>query len=321
MLLGIQPCTNATWEKAVDLPEFPHPDAPTPMEEDLAKGVRLPRQLYLRVPRSMRQMQTTEPIFTHAFVRHVSRSLANCELTHLPRQPFRLALAAQQHQAYVDALRATGINVTVLPEEPELPDAVFVEDMAVMLDELIVVCRPGRVSRQPEIERILPALANVRQLSRIAAPGTLDGGDVLMIGTTLFVGLSERTNGKGLRQLESIVLRHGYRVVPVTIDGCLHLKTALTQVAPHVILANPHWVDPVTFADLDVLPVPTSEPWGANTLWINGVLLTTASAPRTTELLRSRGLNARPLEISELEKAEAGLTCLSLLYRGPRVEL
>jgi dimethylargininase len=260
-------------------------------------------------------MEMTEPIFSHAFVRQVSRSLANCELTHLPRQPFDLALATQQHQAYADTLRATGINVTVFPEEPELPDAAFVEDMAVMLDELIVICRPGRISRQPEIERILPALAKVRQLSRIESPGTLDGGDVLTIGKTLFVGRSERTNGEGLRQLEAIVSRLGYGVVPVTINGCLHLKTALTPIALRVVLANPQWVDLAPFGDFEVLTVPTSEPWGANTLWLNGVLLTTASAPRTTELLRSRGLNTRAVEISELQKAEAGLTCLSLLYR------
>jgi dimethylargininase len=175
------------------------------------------------------RMQTTEPVFTHAFVRQISRSLANCELTHLPRQPFDLARAAQQHQTYVDALRATGINVTMLPEEPPLPDAAFVEDVAVMLDELIVICRPGCASRQLEVESMLPVLAEVRQLARIEAPGTLDGGDVLIIARTLFVGLSARTNREGLRQLESIVSRHGYRVVPVTINGCLHLKSALTQ--------------------------------------------------------------------------------------------
>ena len=263
-------------------------------------------------------MQTTEPIFSHALVREVSRSLANCELTHLPRQPFDLALAAQQHQAYVDALRTTGINVTVLPEEPALPDAAFVEDMAVMLDELIVICRPGCASRQREVESILPVLEKVRPLARIEAPGTLDGGDVLTIARTLFVGLSERTNREGLRQLESIVSRHGYRVVPVTIDGCLHLKSALTQVAPHVVLASPQWVDLAPFADFEVLTVPASEPWGANTLRVNGVLLTAVSAPKTTDLLRSRGLDVRPLEISELQKAEAGLTCLSLLYGGSR---
>ena len=217
----------------------------------------------------------------------------------------------------MDALRATGIDVTVLREEPALPDAVFVEDMALMLDELIVVCRPGSARRRPEVGSIAPVLAALGPLSRIESPGTLDGGDVLTIEKTLFVGLSERTNREGLRQLEAIVTRHGFRVVPVAIKGCLHLKTAITQVARHAVLANPQWVNLAPFAELEVLTVPATEPWGANTLWANGTLLTTASAPGTTDLLRSHGLNAHPVEISELQKAEAGLTCLSLLFRKP----
>jgi len=259
----------------------------------------------------------TDPFFTHALVRRVSRSLADCELTHLPRQRIGVALAKQQHAAYAEVLRATGIHVTVLPEEPSLPDAVFVEDMAVILDEFIVVCRPDRASRQPEVESIAPVLEGLSPVSRIEAPGTLDGGDVLIVGKTLFVGLTERTNREGVRQLASIVTCHGYRVVPVTTNGCLHLKTAITQVAPRVLLAHPQWVNLAPFVDFEVLTVPAAEPFGANTLWVNGSLLTTASAPRTTDMLRSRGLNARPVEIAELQKAEAGLTCLSLLHRKP----
>lgn len=260
----------------------------------------------------------TQPIFTHALVRQVSRSLADCELTHLPRRRIDPLLAAQQHQTYVDVLRATGINVTVLPEEPALPDAVFVEDLAVMLDELIVGCRPGCSSRQPEVGKIAPVLEAIGPVLRIEPPGTLDGGDVLAIDRTLFVGLSERTNREGARQLASIVTRHGYRVLPVPVRGCLHLKTAITLVAPCVVLANPQWVDLAPFADVEVLTVSAAEPWGANILGVNGVLFATASAARTTDLLRSRGLNVCPIEISEMQKAEAGLTCLSLLYRKPR---
>lgn len=257
----------------------------------------------------------TEPTFTHALVREVSHSLADCDLTHLPRQPINLPLALQQHHAYVDALRAAGIDVTVLPEEPALPDAVFVEDMALMLDDLIVVCRPGSASRRAEVGRIAPVLETLGPLSRIESPGTLDGGDVLAIDKTLFVGLSERTNREGVGQLGAIVARHGWRVIPVAIHGCLHLKTAITQVARQTVLANPQWVNLAPFAEFEVLTVPATEPWGANTLWANGTLFTTASAPGTTDLLRARGLNARPVEISELQKAEAGLTCLSLLFR------
>jgi dimethylargininase len=255
--------------------------------------------------------------FTHGIVRTISRSLAHCELTHLPRQSFALPLAAQQHQSYVDALLSTGVRITVLPEEPTLPDAVFVEDTAVILDELAVLCRPGCVSREPEIQALLPTLGGFRNLMRIQPPGTLDGGDVLAIDKTLFVGLSGRTNGEGLRQLETITSRFGYRVVPVTIRGCLHLKTAVTCVAPGLLLANRAWVDLAPFVGFELLTTPKDEPWSANALRVNEAVLTLASSPRTTELLQNKHLNVRPIDISELQKAEAGLTCLSLLYRQP----
>ena len=247
----------------------------------------------------------------------LSRSLAECELTHLPRQPFDLSLAAHQHQGYVDALSSAGIQVTVLPEEPTLPDAVFVEDTAVILDELIVVCRPGCASREPEVETIVPVLGEIRHLARIQPPGTLDGGDVIAIDKTLFVGLSARTNGEGLRQLKAISSGFGYEVIPVTIRGCLHLKTAVTCVAPGLLLANRAWVDLTPFMGFELLATPKGEPWSANTLPVNEVVLTLASSPRTMDLLQSKHLNIRPVDISELQKAEAGLTCLSLLYRQP----
>jgi len=241
--------------------------------------------------------------------------LANCELTHLPRQPFDLGLAAQQHRGYVDALAATGIQMSVLPEDPALPDAMFVEDTAIILNELIIVCRPGCASREPEVEKILPVLTSLGNLIKIQPPGTLDGGDVLVVDKTLFVGRSGRTNSEGLRQLEAATRAFGYRVVPVTIRGCLHLKTAVTCVAPGLLLANSHWVDLTPFAGFELLATPQSEPWSANTLPVNEVVLTLASSPRTIDLLQSKRLNIRPVDISELQKAEAGLTCLSLLYR------
>ena len=255
--------------------------------------------------------------FTHGIVRTVSRSLADCQLTHLPRQQFDLPLAARQHQSYVETLLSTGVRVTVLPEEPTLPDAVFVEDTAVILGELIVVCRPGCANREPEVETIIPVLTGLRNLVRMQSPGTLDGGDVLAIDKTLFVGVSGRTNGEGLRQLQAITRGFGYRVIPVTSRGCLHLKTAVTCVAPGVLLVNPDWVDITPFAGFELLATPKGEPWSANTLPVNKVVLTLASSLRTIDLLQSKRLNVRPVDISELQKAEAGLTCLSLLYRQP----
>ncbi len=250
----------------------------------------------------------------HAIVRRVSRSLADCELTHLPRQKIDLNLAHQQHETYVLALMGAGVRVTILEEEPNYPDAAFVEDMAVILPEVIVIGRSGCPSRRPESETLLPVLSRIGDLHPIQPPGTLEGGDVLVSGRTLFAGLSGRSNEDGIRQLEAIVRHHDYRVVRIGIEHCLHLKTAVTVVATGVLLANPGWVDTSVLCGHKILPVPEVEPWGANTLLVNGRLFVAQSAPRTADLLRAWGYNAVSIDISELQKAEAGLTCLSLLY-------
>ena len=254
-------------------------------------------------------------VFTHAIVREVSRSLAECELVHLPRQKIDLALARRQHAAYVAALESAGVRVRVLPEAPALPDATFIEDPLLVLDEFAVVCRPGAASREPESEFLAREIAANRPVFRLAAPATLEGGDVLPIGRTLFVGNSSRTNREGIAQLERIVSRLGYRVVPVAVKNCLHLKTGITAPADGLLLANPEWIEVGPFAGIEVVPVPPSEPWGANTLSVNGRVFVAATAPRTAELLAARGLEVLRIDISELQKAEAGLTCLSLLYR------
>jgi dimethylargininase len=261
----------------------------------------------------------TESRFTHALVRSVGSSLAKCQLAHLERQPLDLALAMRQHSAYVEALRSAGLEAAFLSDAPEMPDAVFVEDTAVLLDELAVLCRPALPSRQTELETVAQILESVRPLRQIHPPGTLEGGDVLQIGRTLLVGRSQRTNDEGIRQFDAMVSAHGYRVLPVAVNGALHLKTAATSPAPEFVLVNAHWVElsPFRRLGLEVCPVPAAEPWGANALTVNGTTLVAGSAPQTAAMLRARGLKVQSLELSELQKAEAGLTCLSLLYRQP----
>jgi dimethylargininase len=254
------------------------------------------------------------PVFTHSFAREVSRSLAKCELLYVPRQEFDLPLARRQHAAYIASLEAAGIKVTVLPEEPDLPDSCFVEDPAIVLDEVAVICRPGAASRVPEVESIERALATVRPVHRIASPGTLEGGDVLRMGKTLYIGMSSRTNREGIRQCREIIRPHGYEAIGVRLEGCLHLKSAATSPADGVLLANAGWMDLSPFSHFEILRVPDLEPWGANTLALNGQVLVTGSSPRTADLLESKGLCVSRLDISELQKAEAALTCLSLLY-------
>lgn len=251
-------------------------------------------------------------------VRAVSRSLADCELLHVPRQTFDLDVARQQHAMYVAALRAAGVAVAVLPEEPDLPDATFVEDTVIVLDEIAVICRLGIASRQPEAQRIEREIAIVRPIHRIVAPGTVEGGDVLRIGRTLYVGLSSRTNEEGIRQLRQIVSPFGYAVTVVNVTKCLHLKTGITSPAEGMLLVNAEWINPGPFRGFELVKVPAAEPWGANALAINGTVLVADASPRTADLLESKGLNVRRLDISELQKAEAGLTCLSVLFSGER---
>ncbi len=259
------------------------------------------------------------PSATRALVRKVSRSLAACELRHLPRQIIDLQRAARQHEDYVRALAAAGVNVTVLPEEPALADSVFVEDPLLVLDEIAILGRSGAASREREGELIAPVIGHFRSLVRIEAPGTLEGGDVLRIGKTLFTGLSSRTNREGIEQLRRLTAPLGYEVTAVEVRGCLHLKTGATSPGSGLLLANPAWIDLSTFRHLEILAVPTDEPWGANTLSVNDRVLVAASAPKTAGLLRARGLNVHCVDISELQKAEAGLTCLSVLFAGPVV--
>ena len=251
-----------------------------------------------------------------AITREVSASLERCELTYLERQPINLALAKEQHRAYERALRSLGVDVVRLPALDDNPDAVFVEDGAVVLDEVAVVTNIGAPSRAGELESLAEALARYRPVCRLRAPATLDGGDVLRVGRTLYVGRSRRTNEEGIVQLRRIAEPHGYDVIAVPVRGALHLKTACTYLGRDTLLANPAWVDLTPRATTRVIAVPESEPWGASVLNVAGNLLMPSSYPRTRELLASHGFEARAVDLSELQKAEGGPTCLSLIFES-----
>jgi dimethylargininase len=257
--------------------------------------------------------------FTHGLARQVSRSLGQCLLRHLPRSPVDAALAGRQHTAYVRALEQAGVRVTVLPEQPEMPDSTFIEDPLVILDEVAVVCRPGAPTREPEAQSVEAAVAPIRPVHRIAAPATIEGGDVLRLGKKLYVGRSSRTNLEGIRRLEEIVRPFGYEVITVRVEMCLHLKTGVTSPSDGVLILNADWIDPSPFRGFEILEVPAEEPWGANTVAVNGRVLVSESSPRTADLLESNGMRVQRLDISELQKAEAGLTCLSVLFANPPV--
>jgi dimethylargininase len=259
-----------------------------------------------------------------AITRDVSPSMAACELSYVPRTGIDTDLAAVQHRAYRDALTALGCRVIGLPAEPALPDAVFVEDVAIVLDEVAVMTRPGAASRRGEGAAVARALAPHRSLHAIDAPGTLDGGDVLRIGRTLYVGQSGRSNASGIAQLRALLAGYGYAVRAVPIAGCLHLKSAVTQVAEDALLLQPEWIDRAAFADIGIpgmriLTVDPGEEHAANALRVGEGVLYPACFPRTQEKLADAGIAVTTVDVSELQKAEGAVTCCSLVFRDPGV--
>jgi dimethylargininase len=248
-----------------------------------------------------------------ALTRAVSPSLAACELTHLSRQPIDVDRASGQHAAYEAALQRLGAQVVRAAPAPDLPDAVFIEDTAVVLDEVAVLTRPGATPRRKEISGVAAALQAYRPLLRLDPPATLDGGDVLRLGRTLYVGFSSRSNPAGVAQLRELAGHYGYRVIPAPVERCLHLKSAVTAIGEHAVLLNPEWVTPALFPGLEILEVDPGEPGSANALWLDGTVIYPDHFPRTAQRLVQRGLRVLAVPCDELAKAEGGVTCCSLL--------
>jgi dimethylargininase len=250
-----------------------------------------------------------------AITRQISPRFNECELTHLDRQPIDLDLARAQHHEYEAALRELGCEVISLPPEPDLPDSVFVEDVALVFDEVAIITRPGADSRKPEAESIAQALSPYRTLFAIEVPGTIDGGDVLRVGRTIYSGLSGRTNRSGVEQLQKFLAPYGYTVKGVDVTGCLHLKSAVTQVSDDVLLINPAWMDRSTFKKMRFIEVDESEPSAANAVWLDDAVLYPSSFPRTQRRLEDAGLRLKIVAATEVAKAEGAVTCCSLIFR------
>ncbi len=249
-----------------------------------------------------------------AITREVSPSLADCQLTHIDRTPIDATRADAQHRAYQRVLASLGCRVLTLEAEPAMPDAVFVEDVAIVLDEVAVMTRPGAESRRGEGASVAELLARYRPLRRIEAPGTLDGGDVLRVGRTLYVGQSGRTNDEGRAQLQAAVAEFSYRVQAVPIRGCLHLKSAVTAVRDDTLLLQPAWVDAASFPGYTIIEVDPDEEHAANILRISDVAVMPSNFPRTARRLRDAGVEVVTVDVSELQKAEGATTCCSLVF-------
>jgi dimethylargininase len=251
-----------------------------------------------------------------AITRQVSPALADCELTHLERVPIDADRARAQHRAYEQALIAAGAMVQQLPAGADMPDSVFVEDIAVVFPELAIIMRPGAASRRTETAAIAHALAAFRPLSTIDAPGTIDGGDVLVAGRRVFVGLSTRTNDAAVGQMRRLLAPQGYTVCATEVGGCLHLKSAVTALDDRTLLVNPAWIDPAMFNGFDCVDVDESEPAAANALRLPDRVIFPAAFPRTAGRIEARGYRVARVDADELAKAEGAVTCCSLIVDG-----
>jgi len=251
-----------------------------------------------------------------AITRAVSPAIVDCELSFIPRQPIDLQIAREQHHSYEQLLEKLGACVVSLAAEPDLPDSMFVEDPAIVLDELAVILPLGTESRRLEAASLAEAISKFRTLAYVALPGNLEGGDILRIGRKLFVGVTKRSNAEGLRQLAAILVPHHYEVIPVRVTGCLHLKSAVTCLGRQTLLANRAWFDPAPFSGCEWIDVDPAEPHAANALALGNTIIFPASFPRTRARVEAQGFDVTPLDISELQKAESGLTCSSLIFQA-----
>ena len=248
-----------------------------------------------------------------AITRDVNDGLDNCELTFLRRARIDVGVAAHQHQQYESVLSSLGCDVVSVPSGPGLADSVFIEDTAIVLDEVAVLCRPGVESRRAEVEGVVAVLQKYRTLASIRSPGTLDGGDLLRIGDVIYAGLSRRSNKDGIDQLRGIVTSYGYSVVTVETTKCLHLKSGVSEVALNTLLINPNWISRSMFDDYELIEVDKEEQHAANALRVGQHVIYPSSFPRTMDKLLQRGIHVTPVDVSELQKAEGGVTCCSLI--------
>lgn len=251
-----------------------------------------------------------------AITRGVSPRLSECELTFQKREHLDIVRAETQHLGYETVLAELGARVVHLPALNDQPDSVFVEDPVIVLDEIAIIARMGAESRRAELASLAEAVAQFREVRPIEEPATLEGGDVLRIDKTLYVGLSQRTNFAGIQQLARLVEPYGYWLTPVEVRGCLHLKSACCHLGEGTLVANRAWIDADAFCGLRFLDVPASEPNAANVLRVRDTMVMPSSYPRTQGLLEENGFQVRTVDVSEFLKAEAGVTCMSLLFES-----
>jgi dimethylargininase len=252
-------------------------------------------------------------MFTYALVRKPSPNFSKGLTTSLLGTP-SYTLIKKQHDAYVEALGKLGLEVMILDSQPDYPDAYFVEDTAVVTPEIAVITIPGAISRQGEQTSIEPVLSRFRKIEKIQAPGTVDGGDVLMAGDRFFIGVSERTNTEGARQLGTILESYGYVWDTISVGEGLHLKSSINYVGNNTLLLTAPFKNLSYFDSYDKIILEETDVYAANTLWVNDSLIMPEGFPAAKEKLSRVGMPIIQLDVSEVAKMDGGLTCLSLRF-------
>lgn len=250
-----------------------------------------------------------------ALIGGVSRTINGCELTYRDREKIDYEKACAQLEDYRRLLSKLKVQVLSLDAVDNYPDCCFVQDTAVVLDEICIIASMGAPSRRGETGAVEAVLSAYRPLRRIVAPATLDGGDVVQLGKRIFVGASRRTNARGIARLTELVEPFGYSVVPVNVNGGLHLTTGCGIVNDETVIVNPRWLDATAFKGVRQLHVAEEEPWAANTIRIDSTVCIERGAPRTMDQIQPYAGRVETLDISEFRKAEGSLSCLSLIFK------
>jgi dimethylargininase len=225
------------------------------------------------------------------------------------------AIALREHEQYRDALRRCGCRVVSLEVNRDHPDSVFVEDTALVLDEVAIMMSPGAASRRDEPRALEATLGEYRRVVRVEPPATIDGGDIVRSGRQLYAGESQRTSGAGISALAALSREYGYEVTSIPVFGCLHLKSACSALPDGRFLVNADWIDVSLLPGAQLLHVPASEPWAGDVLVIGQRIIVSDAFPETIELLEREGWEVVPVAVSEFAKVEGGVTCLSLVFK------
>lgn len=251
--------------------------------------------------------------FTHAIVRLPGENFAQ-GITSANLGPPSLDMMLSQHNVYIETLRSLGLEVIVLESLPNYPDSYFVEDAAIITPEIAVVTNPGARARRGEEQEIEPVLSQYRETTHIQAPGTLDGGDVLLVEKQVFIGISERTNLSGANQLGQMLEHYGYSWTTIPVGGGLHLKSSVNYIGANKLFLSQQFYDHEAFQAFEKIIVDDEEIYAANTLWVNNHLITPKGFPKTKNKLTSLGFPIIQLDVSEARKMDGGLTCMSLRF-------